>query len=43
MCVCVTYSLETDGSRHSIQDCVRMRKVGKPASLNAFEVHGLKT
>lgn len=43
VCVCVTYSLETDSSGNGIEDCVRMGKVREPASLNALEVHGLKT
>lgn len=39
----VTYSLEADSSGDGIQDCVCMRKVWESASLNAFEVQGLKT
>jgi len=42
-CVCVAYSLETDGGGDGVQDRVRMRKVREPPGLNALEVHGLKT
>ena len=43
MLVCVTYSLEADGSGDGIKDLVCMRKVREPSSLNALEVHCLKT
>lgn len=38
----MTYGLETDSRRDSINNCVCMRKVREVASLNPFEVHGLK-
>ena len=41
MLVCVTYSLEADGSGDGIKDLVCMRKVREPSGLNALEVHCL--
>lgn len=38
----ITYGLETDSRRDGVNNCVRMRKVREVASLNPFEVHGLK-
>lgn len=39
---CGTYSLETDSSGDGIEECVRLREIGEPSSLDALKVHGLK-